>query len=116
MTMPRNTILFCSTLALGAGSAAAQTPGAVDQLDTLNKRQETQAQNGKGTSPTSQSPQFYEGETEDVGPQLIYKAVPRRKYFQATADSQYFYTSNMFFDEKNEEDAPVWVNSVQLAL
>lgn len=63
---------------------------------------------------------LYPGENEDLGPQYLVKTKPRKRYFQARADSQFFYTSNMFLQEEPRGDegteTMVWVNTAEFAL
>ncbi len=61
------------------------------------------------------APEIYPGENEDVGPQRILRVTPRRTYFEAIADSQYFYTDNARLSDDAKEDSALFVNTIQAA-
>lgn len=57
---------------------------------------------------------------EDTGPQFLVRAKPRRQWFEAIADSQFYYTSNFTLNEEGtfvgEEDTAMLVSTAQFAL
>ncbi len=114
------------TLALVApltlcSAAWAQAPraflseGAVRQVQSTRQRQalsptlETSFANGET------APELYGGESEDVGAQLLIIQKPRRTYFEAGVDLQYFYTSNVLLTERAPIDTGLFVTTAQVA-
>ena len=94
--------------------AQPQAPPAVQQLDD-NRRFRDQ-QSLMSTEANLRAPELYAGEDEDVGPQRILKFKPTRTYFEAIADSQYFYTDNTFLTDQDKVSTAIAVNTIQLAL
>ena len=87
-------------LTLLGSSASAQVPPSVEQAETLKRRQETQQMQDKvrtGESAPILSPE----EMIDVGPQSILRMKRRQTWFEASADSQLLYTSNILLTEGN---------------
>jgi len=97
----------------------AQTPDAINQLDTLKRRQQAEHLLREQQLEGGVAPELYVGEMRDVGPQSILQADQRHKWFEAGADSQFFFTSNMFLEEDNPgvnlTDTTLFVNTVHLA-
>ena len=104
-----------SALALHLDSATAQLPPFVDQANRARQRQETERILRELHPNDATPPEFYAEETSDVGPQSILRIKPRKTYFEAFADSQYFYTSNMFFQENDPVDTGVLLSTAQVA-
>src|SRR5688572_8771592 len=102
---------FLSTLC----DTNAQTPGAVRQVESDQQRRQLD-RNARPLEPGDTAPELYPGEVSDVGPQSILKYKPRKTYFEAMADAQYFYTDNMFLNEDDKQSADVLVGTAQLAL
>lgn len=102
--------IVISMFALGAH---AQTPGSLDQLDK-NQQQRDRAQSASSSSETA--PELYPGEASDVGPQSVLQLKPRRSWFEAQADVQFFYTDNMFNQDGGEIDTIVLLSTVQMAV
>jgi hypothetical protein len=112
-----NTRILFTAGAMLAGlfaiSAPAQTPGAVEQVDKVQQqRDRAQAATGGNES----APELYPGESSDVGPQSVLRVKPRRTWFDAQADVQFFYTDNMFLTDANKIDTMVLLSTVQLAI
>jgi hypothetical protein len=108
-------ILFAVCFALICSPAGAQMPAAVQQVDTVNQRR--QAEQTASSYETGESvPELFPGEDSDVGPQSVLKYKPRRTWFEATADAEYFYTDNMFLDHTNKQSADVLVSTAQFAV
>ena len=101
--------------ALGLQTALAQLPPAVNQAETARQRQETQRLMRSLDERDASAPELYPEESSDVGPQSILRMKERRKYFEAFLDSQYFFTSNMFFQEKDPVDTGVLLSTAQIA-
>lgn len=107
----RGVVFFASPLV-----ATAQVPAQVERMQQYNQQQvDTRMQTGQ-SSTEPLAPELYEGESSDVGPQFIVRSKPIRKWVEATADSQYYYTSNMLLTEHNPIDTTILVNTVQVAL
>jgi len=113
-------IVAGSLFLTGAPAAKAQQiPGAVDQFDAARRRKETEQSLLDAYKNARSAPELYPGELTDVGPQAILRPKPRRTYFEALADSQFFYTDNLLLQEENGSgltDTSVWVNTAQVAL
>ena len=104
----------------GWSTAQAQTPSAIEQSEALKRRQEIERLFKDATATGGNAPELFAEETKDVGPQSILKMKQKKTYFEAVADSQFFYTSNMLLQESGNglrlTDTSVFVNTAQLAL
>jgi hypothetical protein len=100
-------------LALAVGVARAQNPGASQQVDSAQRLRQIQS-----TLPASTNavPEFYEGETSDIGPQSVLQVKRKRTYVEAFADEQFFYTDNVFLANHDKQGASVLISTVQAAL
>lgn len=103
------------SLALASGAACAQTPNASQQVDNARQMRQLQSLNGLPDS-TNAVPEFYEGETSDIGPQSVLQVKRQRTYVQAFADEQFFYTDNVFLSSHGQQAASVLISTVQAAL
>ncbi|HEY2328693.1 MAG TPA: hypothetical protein VGI63_02635 [Verrucomicrobiae bacterium] len=101
----------CFALALGV--ARAQSPSASQQVDSAWRLRQIQS-----TLPgsTNAVPEFYDGETSDIGPQSVLQAQHRRTYLEAFADEQFFYTDNVLLADHGRQKASVLISTVQAAL
>ena len=95
--------------------AHAQTPNASQQVENAQRQRQLQSL-ADLTEGTNVVPEFYEGETSDVGPQSVLLVKRQRTYFQAFADEQFFYTDNAFLANHNQQSASVLISTVQAAL
>jgi hypothetical protein len=106
---------LASMILLAAAWAGAQTPIALQQLETLQQRRaaEKTAQEAPATAP-----ELYPGEISDTGPQFVVRVRPRRVHFEAASDTQFFYTDNIFLQERGslKDEASVLVQTVEAAL
>jgi hypothetical protein len=93
----------------------AQTPGAIQQVDSVQQRQQLE-RNARPIEPGEAAPELYPGEISDTGPQTVLRFKPRKTYFEALADAQYFYTDNMFLNENEKQSTDVLVGTAQFAL
>lgn len=111
-----NTKFFILSTITVAGllAAAAQTPGALEQADKFQQQRERSQTITTGDGEAA--PELFSGESSDVGPQSVLRVKPRRTWFEAQADVQYFYTDNMFLTENNEIDTAILLSTVQFAL
>jgi len=66
-------------------------------------------------STNAEAPELFPGENADVGPQRILRLVPRRKYLEAVADSQYLYTDNGLLSAKPVTSTTEFVNTISAA-
>lgn len=105
-----STVIVASLLV--AGSASAQNPAASQMADNLRLRPLAT------TLPADAAPEFYPGETSDVGPQslLEMQRQQRRHWLRAFADEQLFYSDNIFLAHDNPKSSDVLVSTVSAAL
>ncbi|HXI72269.1 MAG TPA: hypothetical protein VNN22_18100 [Verrucomicrobiae bacterium] len=107
-------IVVCGAcLAMALGIARAQNPAAGQQVDSAARLRQVQSTFPAGTNAV---PEFYEGETSDVGPQSVLQVRRHRTWFQAFADEQFFYTDNVFLANHHAQGASVLISTVQAAL
>jgi len=66
-------------------------------------------------STNAEAPELFPGENADVGTQRILRLIPRRKYFEMVADSQYLFTDNPFLSDQNKDRTSLLVNTIQAA-
>jgi len=102
-------------LVLAFGTARAQMPNASQQVDSDQQRRQLES-SANFPASTNAAPEFYQGETSDIGPQSVLRFKPHRTYFEALADEQYFFTDNAFLAEHGKQNADVLVSTVQAAL
>jgi hypothetical protein len=88
----------------------AQNPAASQQVDALRLRQ------FNAPSATNAAPEFYPGETSDVGPQSLLELKQRRHWLRAFADEQLFYSDNVFLADGDKQGADVLVSTINVAL
>ncbi len=101
-------------LAAGAVRLAAQNPGAMDQVNSVQQRRQldSSVQFKEGDS----APDIYPGESSDTGPQSVLLIKPRRKLVEGVLDSQYFYTDNAYLQRDTHKYSGVLVSTAQAAL
>ena len=104
---------LCLTLSLGI--ARAQMPNASRQVDAVQQRRQLESASSLSAG-TNTVPEFYDGETGDVGPQSVLQFKHRRTYFEASADEQYFFSDNVFLANQGKQGADVLVSTVSAAL
>ena len=109
-------IAFGAGLLAGVGIAGAQTPGAINQVENVQLRQQLDQTAQQKFDAGASVPELYPGEDQDVGPQSVLRIKPRQPLFEAMADAQYFYTDNMFLNDQNKIDTAVLVSTVEIAL
>lgn len=91
-------------------------PAAVQQLQNNQLSQQLPAP-ATGLAASTNAPDLYTGENEDVGPQRILRLKPRSNYFNVVLDSQIFYSDNANFEASARAiGSAVFVNTVQAAL
>jgi hypothetical protein len=102
-------------LALALSVARGQIPNASQQVDSVQQRRQLESASSL-LADTNAVPEFYEGETGDVGPQSVIQFKQRRTFIEASADEQYFYSDNVFLANQGKQGADVLVSAVQVAL
>lgn len=85
--------------AFGAGALHAQDAGRVTGASDAANRQRELPPTPVKEKKTTAIPSLYEGETEDVGSQLLLLETPPHDWFQVLADGQTYYTSNATLSE-----------------
>ncbi len=114
--MPQKIFYLSSlALALAVNAVHAQIPAASQQVDSLEQRRQLASVSSLLIVPNP-VPEFYEGETSDVGPQSVLKLKPRRTYIEASADEQFFFSDNVFLGDQRKQGADVLVSTVSAAL
>ena len=98
---------------LAALPAVAQNPAALQQVDALRLRDLATPAFG-----TNAAPEFYAGETSDVGPQSLLEMKSRRHWLRAYADEQLIYSDNIFLAENGDgkRGADLLVSTINAAL
>jgi hypothetical protein len=111
----KNPYLLAVTVAAVCSPLISFAQPAIEQVERTQREMQLQNPTMQGFSTNlDAAPSLYAGENEDVGPQHILKTAPaRRKWFEVVADSQLFYSDNVFLSDENKKDAPIWVNTVQ---
>src|SRR6516165_9477329 len=96
-------------------AANGQSPTASQQVESVQQRRQLE-QVAEPLMSTNGVPEFYAGESSDVGPQYVLQIKPRRIWVEASGDVQYFYTDNALLSEHNKVNAEVMVSTVSAAL
>lgn len=111
---------FSLTAVIAAGfvalTAEAQMPGAINQVDATQTRQQLNQAAQTPLVASNTVPQLYEGEESDLGPQSVLQFKPRKTLFEAQADVQFFHTDNMLLTEGNKVSTEVLVSTIEFAL
>ena len=102
-------------VAVTLSTVRAQTPGAAQQVESVQLRR-TADQSAQQFKEGDTVPELSLGESGDVGPQSVLALKPRKKWFEATADVQYFYTDNMLLNNGSEQSADALVSTAEIAL
>lgn len=95
-------------------SASAQNNPALNQTTTAEQRRETERVL-RDLMPGDSVPALYSDEDADVGPQSVLRK-KKFTWFRGSADLQVFYTDNMLYQDRGEQDAGVSVASLEAAL
>ena len=113
--MTINRIFAVASLILAGVISSRAQPAAVQQFQNtqLAQQQQTILTNLTVGKPT---PELYQGENLDVGPQRILRIKPHVTYFDVVADSQIFYTDDANFAQNPDMiGSAVFVNTIQVA-
>lgn len=98
---------------IGVISLHAQ-PAPVQQLQ--NNQLTQQAPQFRSLYTATNTPELYQGENKDVGPQRILRLIPRPLYFNVLFDSQVFYSDNANFGPTADKiGSTIFVNTFQAA-
>jgi len=111
----KSIFLFGFYLVLALGAARAQMPNASQQVDSVQRRSQIESVSSS-LAGTNAVPEFYGGETGDVGPQSVLQFKHPRTYIEASADEQYFYSDNVFLANQGKKGAHVLVSTVSVTL
>lgn len=109
--------LLAGAVCLTTVALASAQSTRVDQADAIKRNQEMEKKlrdAAKLGSPEMDAPELFQGELKDVGPQSILKMQQSRTRFEATFDSQFFYTSNQNLAE-DATGTSLFVNTAQIA-
>lgn len=93
----------CFVSSIHAQTAAQQ----IEQVEQVNRLRELRRSLFDVPETMTRAPLISEEELEDVGPQYLLQFKPRRQWFEALFDVQYYYTSNFNFNEEESERNPV---------
>ena len=93
----------------------AQPATAIDRFERSQREAPFRPPSQLNLSTNREAPELYPGENTDVGLQRILRLKPRKTYFEALADSQYFYTDNAFLSDQNKNITALFVNTIQAA-
>ncbi len=109
--------LAASLLVSASAAAWAQSPAALDQIDTTQQHRSLEQSGQMLYDQNQTAPELYPHESDDIGPQSVLAAkAPPRKYFEGSADSQYYYSDNAFLDHTTRLSSGVMVSTAQFAL
>ncbi len=86
------------------------------QAQTAAQRQDLASGINARAGSKETPPELYQGESADVGPQLLLVEKQRRLWFEAGVDAQYYYTSNLFLTEKERIDTGILLTTAQFAV
>ncbi len=89
----------------------AQTPGAIDQVDSAQQRRALQQSDQPQLQSGDNAPELYPGESQDIGPQSVLAIKPRKTLVEAIADSEFFHTDNVFLDHNYHQSSGVLVST-----
>lgn len=107
--------LFLICAGLPALLHAQPTPF-VEQFGRTQRELQWQKPRPLNLSTNTEAPELYPGENADVGPQRILRLKPRKTYFEVIAESQCFYTDNVYLSDDNKVGGALFVNTIQAAL
>lgn len=97
-------------------AARAQAPAtAIQQMENSQRQMELQKPQLFNANTNAEAPELFPGENTDIGPQRILKMIPRKKWFEVTADSMFFYTENAYLSDSQKQSSTIFVNTIQAA-
>jgi hypothetical protein len=107
--------LTFALLCFGIADSARAQQVPIQQFNDQQQRRQMEVPL-KGITTSTNAPELYPGENDDVGPQAILKLRERHTLFEAFADTQYLYTDNNRLTDINEISTAYTINTVQMAL
>lgn len=110
---------FLAAIALAgfvSGSLSAQDASRLTGPAETAERQRKAAEVDVKKDATKKIPTLYEGETEDLGSQLLLLKPPPHRWFSALADVQDYYTSNATLSESPTTRTDVLILTAQLGV
>ena len=111
----RNLSVLLSALCVALAPRLSAQPTTVERFERSQTAPPLPKPLRLNLSTNAEAPELFPGENADVGTQRILRLVPRRKYFEAVADSQYLYTDNPFLSDQNQKHTALFVNTIQAA-
>ena len=118
--------IICVKIRIAVLSLALLSSGTVSRLvyaqpvpvqQFNNEQQRRQFQEPLvGITTSTNAPELYPGENEDVGPQAILKLNRSRTLFDMSVDTQFMYTDNNRLTDDNKIDTALAINTVQFAV
>ncbi len=108
-------VLSLAVVCLGSSSLLLQAQTPPIQQFQENERNRQQQESLLNNLTTSNAPELYPGENEDVGPQRILRVKPVVTHFEGMADTQYAYTDNNRLDNHFRVSTAYAINTVQIA-
>ena len=101
----RDALILLTTMGGLAISVSGQNVPGVEQGEALRRQQESrQLMRDLRQNKVSEAPLINPDEAFDIGPQYILKSQWRHKWFELTLDSQFSWTDNMFYNERDVVD------------
>ena len=111
----RSLLALALALFLPCGLSAQDVSRVTGESESAERLRKLATPEKKAAS-TRVIPSLYEGETEDLGPQLLLLRPPPHRWFFALADVQDYYTSNAALTEDSTTDTDVFVLTAQLSV
>ncbi|MDK3156472.1 hypothetical protein QPK87_07765 [Kamptonema cortianum] len=114
--------LLSLTISFSALTAALLAQGArIETFQDLNIRDQlSQPSEMKQEATVGKVTPLYSEETADIGPQYILKPKFERQWFEASVDTQFYYTDNVFLEENlpinDPTDTSITVVTAQFAV
>jgi hypothetical protein len=97
------------------GAACTAQAQRVQEVESARTREQMQKPMKETQKSVDNVPEFFPGESSDVGPQSVLKFKPKRHWVDFLADCQYYGTSNPLMVENNPEGTTLLVSTAQIA-
>jgi hypothetical protein len=108
--------LLLGSIVVSAVSLQAQPSASTAVQQQQNFQQSLQQQQPMvSLQRGSNAPALYEGEPNDVGPQVVLRTLPPRTYFMARIESEYLYSDNVLLTGSPKTAGTEFVNTAQVA-
>ena len=112
----RQWLAAVSVVGLVSGGLHAQDASRVTGSSESAERRRKAMPPEPSKDKSKEIPTLYEGETDDLGPQLLLLEAERHRWFSALADLQNYYTSNAALTESPVTATDVSVLTAQLGV